>query len=103
MAFRLARLAGRVDVDQMLSEIDSVQFDEWVAYHQLEPLNDSHLRETLTLVGTAICRVLGSDLKPEQLRLELLHPVGQGQRPESPTSLKANLAQFAALHNASLK
>lgn len=100
MAFRLAKMAGRVDVDDMLMELDPEQLDEWLAYHSLEPIDDIHLRETLTLVGTHICRALGIDVTPEDMRIEL------GPRPRAkPASvacIKANLATFVALHNASV-
>lgn len=36
-AFRLALGVGRVDVDQMLDEISSSLFTEWMAFYNLEP------------------------------------------------------------------
>jgi hypothetical protein len=37
MAFRLARMSGRTDVDQMQSEMSTELFDEWIAFYQIDP------------------------------------------------------------------
>lgn len=37
LEMKLASMCGRADVDQLLSEISTGQFSEWVAYWSLEP------------------------------------------------------------------
>ena len=104
MAFRLARYVEHTaDVDGMLREITPEQMDEWLAYHSLEPIDGSHSRETLTLVGTSICRGLGMEVTPDDLRIDLDKPTTgprqTRQKPLSVAGLKANLAAFVAAHN----
>lgn len=103
MAFRLARYVEHtVDVDGMLEEIPPELMDEWLAYHAIEPIDGSHTRETVTLVGTGICRGLGMDVEPHHLRIDTAGPgPSRPQRkPLSVDSLKANLSAMVAIHNA---
>lgn len=47
---RLARhVVGTLDVDGMLDQITPEQFEEWVAYDELEPI--SHQTEMLALIA----------------------------------------------------
>ena len=38
---------GRVDVDQMVSEMTPEEMDGWLAYHQLEPFGDAWYRNAV--------------------------------------------------------
>lgn len=47
MAYRLCRMAGRVDVDQMLDEMSPEQMNEWIAYYYTEPWGEEWLQTSL--------------------------------------------------------
>lgn len=47
MAYRLCRMAGRLDIDQMLEEITPQQMDEWIAYYYCEPWGEEWLQSSL--------------------------------------------------------
>lgn len=46
-AFRLARQAGRLDVDKLMSEIPAPLFTEWLAFEILEPTDGTRISEYL--------------------------------------------------------
>ncbi len=56
-----------MDVDRWLDTITAKQFDEWVAYAQLEPNRDDRLLEALTRGLVCLCNSWGSNLKMSDL------------------------------------
>lgn len=67
LAINLALQVGRIDVDQMLTEIRADQFDELMAFNELEPIGDRRLIEVLKLGFTALCHAWEMDLHPNQI------------------------------------
>lgn len=57
MALRLARMSGRVNVDNMLAEMSTTQFAEWIAYYQRNPEAEhvvaAYLRELIAKMHNA--------------------------------------------------
>jgi len=65
----------------MLDELTPRQFDEWIAYQQVEPDKMDRLRLILTTGFLALCRSWGVDLTPEMLDPALESAQGQEVSP----------------------
>lgn len=58
---------GRIDVDRILKEIEPRQFDELVAFREIEPDPDERLREIVRRGFQYVLATQGSEVTSEQL------------------------------------
>jgi len=61
---RLAIACGRHDVDAMLESMTAQQFNEWIAYYQLEPYGHEAVKDVIATAASAICHALGAKVTP---------------------------------------
>lgn len=66
---RLLARGGRLNVDAELDRLDPRQFDEWVAFEQLEPDPLDRIREVLKLGFATLAGVsgFGARIEPDEL------------------------------------
>lgn len=62
VAFRLAAMCGRVDVDGMLDEMTPEQFSAWVGFDHVEGIGSWRLVQALSRVGSCVAH---GTLSPE--------------------------------------
>lgn len=77
MAFRLARMCGRLDVDEMLDEVSPETVNKWIAYWRIEPFGDDWGPPT------KICETIANILVTEEKDLSEageFRPLFQGQK-----------------------
>lgn len=75
MAFRLARMAGRTDVDQMLEGMSSKQFNEWVAFYLVDPpAVDRICRYLVRLITWVASSASGKSLSEEDFVIDFDNP-----------------------------
>ena len=79
MAYRLCRMAGRLDVDQMLEEISPEQMDEWIAYYYTEPWGEEWLQSSL--LCSIVANMFVSD-RSKALEPDAFVPKLQGTKPK---------------------
>ncbi len=91
MAYRLATVAGRVDVDQMLAELTPQQMDEWIAYDRLEPIGLVRQNRMIALITAAVAQVKSSG--GAAVPIDDLYPMGVAAEPQA-LSPAAVLARF---------
>lgn len=63
LAMRLAEACGRVDVDEMLSEITPTQWAEWVARDRIEPIGTFAACSILAKLGELIAACMQCEAK----------------------------------------
>lgn len=56
-----------MDVDRLLDTVTPQEFDEWIAYTQLEPDKIDRLRTIITTGFLALCNSWGYKLKPSDI------------------------------------
>lgn len=59
-AYQLAVKLGHVNVDRMLSEIDSRQLSEWMAFANLDPFDESRADIRSAIVAQTVAAASGS-------------------------------------------
>ncbi len=64
----MALQIGRLDVDQMLSEISSPQWAEWIAYFRLEPFGENRKDWRAALIASTVARY--NSTKPNQIKIK---------------------------------
>jgi len=88
---RLAGRGGLTDVDAQLDGLTPEQFDELVAFDQLEPEPLGRLIEIVKLGFTALARAWGMDIRPDDLdpvaKAEAAAAPGQDVTPEQGAQL----------------
>lgn len=67
MAMRLAAASGQYDVDSMLDQMTSQQFEEWVAYYMVEQWGNEGIKQTIANAASIICHMLGAKITPQQI------------------------------------
>lgn len=88
---RLASQAGVLNVDAWLGTIEPSQFDEWVAFRQLEHDPDERLREILIRGLSGLMHAWGAEIDPCEL-----DPWAEEEPPQNATPNQA----VAQLRNA---
>ena len=72
---------GQPNVDAMLASISNIQFEEWIAYFEIEPFGDAWLR-TAMLASLIANANRNTDEKPEPFTAQDFMPV-QMEEPET--------------------
>lgn len=67
---------GHVNVDAMLVSMSNLQFEEWIAYFQIEPFGDEWLRSAMLMTMIANAN-RDKDLKPEPFEVNDFLPISQ--------------------------
>ena len=80
MGYRLARVCGRLDVEEMLDEVSPERLNGWIAYYRIEPFGDDWGPPT------KICETIANILVTEEKDLaeaDEFRPLFQGQKRRS--------------------
>lgn len=112
-AHRLALAAGRVNVDDMLEEIEEGQFRKWMAFDRICPFGHRAENEQMALFASTVAALRGISLPPEHFKNNTVSGKEWANGPKTASAdaqvshqtVEEQIAQIqliAAAHNASI-